>query len=92
MVAYATHIKTDVLGVDPTLIEKHSVVSQAVAQAMALKSNTVFGESVRYCNHRSSRAKKQQILQQVWVQYALLLQAPEVFFLKNLTLEIQERE
>ena len=43
MVAYATHIKTDVLGVDPTLIEKHSVVSQAVAQAMALKSNTVFG-------------------------------------------------
>lgn len=43
MVAYATQIKTDVLGVDPTLIEKHSVVSQAVAQAMALKSNTVFG-------------------------------------------------
>ncbi|MDB3976927.1 CinA family nicotinamide mononucleotide deamidase-related protein [Flavobacteriaceae bacterium] len=43
MVAYATHIKTDVLGVNPTLIEKHSVVSQAVAQAMALKSNTVFG-------------------------------------------------
>lgn len=43
MVAYATQIKTDVLGVNPTLIEKHSVVSQAVAQAMALKSNTVFG-------------------------------------------------
>ena len=43
MVAYATQIKTDVLGVDPTLVEKHSVVSQAVAQAMALKSNTVFG-------------------------------------------------
>ena len=43
MVAYATQIKTDVLGVDPTLIEKHSVVSQAVAQAMALKSNSVFG-------------------------------------------------
>ena len=43
IVAYATQIKTDVLGVDPTLIEKHSVVSQAVAQAMALKSNTVFG-------------------------------------------------
>ena len=43
MVAYATQIKTDVLGVDPILIEKHSVVSQAVAQAMALKSNTVFG-------------------------------------------------
>ena len=42
MIAYATQIKTDVLGVDSTLIEKHSVVSQPVAEAMALQSNTVF--------------------------------------------------
>jgi nicotinamide-nucleotide amidase len=42
MIAYATQIKTDVLGVDSALIEKHSVVSQPVAEAMALQSNTVF--------------------------------------------------
>jgi nicotinamide-nucleotide amidase len=42
MIAYATQIKTDVLGVDATLIEKHSVVSLPVAEAMALQSNIVF--------------------------------------------------
>lgn len=42
MIAYATQIKTDVLGVDPVLIEKHSVVSLPVAEAMALQSNIVF--------------------------------------------------
>ena len=42
MIAYATQIKTDVLGVDPAIIDKHTVVSQPVAEAMALQSNTVF--------------------------------------------------
>ena len=42
MIAYATQIKTDVLGVDAALIEKHSVVSLPVAEAMALQSNIVF--------------------------------------------------
>ena len=42
IIAYATQIKTDVLGVDAALIEKHSVVSLPVAEAMALQSNIVF--------------------------------------------------
>ena len=42
MIAYATQIKTDVLGVDAALIEKHSVVSLPVAEAMALQSTIVF--------------------------------------------------
>jgi nicotinamide-nucleotide amidase len=42
MIAYATQIKTDVLGVDTAHIEKHSVVSLPVAEAMAVKSNIVF--------------------------------------------------
>ena len=48
MIAYATQIKTDVLGVDATLIEKHSVVSLPVAEAMALQSNIVFDVTYRY--------------------------------------------
>ena len=35
VVAYDTHIKTAVLGVDKTLIDNHSVVSVEVAKAMA---------------------------------------------------------
>ena len=42
MIAYATQIKTDILGVDAMLIEKHSVVSLPVAEAMAVQSNIVF--------------------------------------------------
>ena len=42
MVAYATHIKSSVLGVDEKLIKKYSVVSSEVAEAMAIQSNKVF--------------------------------------------------
>ena len=42
MVAYSTHIKTSVLGVDEKLIKKYSVVSSEVAEAMAIQSNKVF--------------------------------------------------
>ena len=42
MVAYSTHIKTSVLGVDEKLIKKYSVVSSEVAGAMAIQSNKVF--------------------------------------------------
>lgn len=36
VVSYATEAKVEVLGISPELIEKHSVVSKEVAQAMAL--------------------------------------------------------
>jgi len=36
VVSYATSIKIDVLGIDEALVKKHSVVSEAVAVAMAL--------------------------------------------------------
>ena len=36
LVTYATQSKVDVLGVDQGIIEKHSVVSEAVAKAMAI--------------------------------------------------------
>lgn len=36
LVTYATQSKVDVLGVDQAVIEKHSVVSEAVAKAMAI--------------------------------------------------------
>ena len=42
MVAYATNIKSSVLGVDEKLIKKYSVVSSEVAEAMAIQSNKVF--------------------------------------------------
>jgi len=42
MVAYATNIKSSVLGVDEKLIKKYSVVSSEVAGAMAIQSNKVF--------------------------------------------------
>tara|TARA_B100000809_G_C15140404_1_gene532968 strand:- start:7619 stop:8866 length:1248 start_codon:yes stop_codon:yes gene_type:complete len=42
MVAYATNIKSSVLGVDKKLINKYSVVSREVAEEMAIQSNKVF--------------------------------------------------
>ena len=42
MITYATHIKSSVLGVDEKLINKYSVVSSEVAEAMAIQSNKVF--------------------------------------------------
>ncbi len=42
VVPYATEIKSDVLGVDSATIEKESVVSVAVAEAMAKQSKAIF--------------------------------------------------
>ncbi len=42
LVPYATEIKSAVLGVDSTMIEKESVVSIAVAEAMAKQSQRIF--------------------------------------------------
>jgi nicotinamide-nucleotide amidase len=41
-VTYATRSKTDVLGVDEALIEKHSVVSAEVAEAMAVQVKKMY--------------------------------------------------
>ncbi|RWX02568.1 CinA family nicotinamide mononucleotide deamidase-related protein [Flavobacterium cerinum] len=43
VVTYATQSKIDVLGVDKTLIGENSVVSAAVAEAMALRAKAIFG-------------------------------------------------
>ena len=42
MVSYATTVKTNVLNVDKALIEKYSVVSEAVVEAMAANAKTLF--------------------------------------------------
>lgn len=42
VVPYATEVKSDVLGVDSATIEKESVVSVAVAEAMAKQSKAIF--------------------------------------------------
>ncbi len=42
VVPYATEIKSDVLGVDSATVEKESVVSVAVAEAMAKQSKAIF--------------------------------------------------
>lgn len=41
-ITYATESKVDILGIDPLLIEKHSVVSHEVAQAMAVAVKNKF--------------------------------------------------
>lgn len=43
VVTYATESKVDVLGVERSLIEENSVVSAAVAEAMAMRAKAIFG-------------------------------------------------
>jgi len=43
LIPYATTLKSQILGVDPALIKKHTVVSIPVAEAMAQHSNKLFG-------------------------------------------------
>jgi nicotinamide-nucleotide amidase len=43
VVAYANEAKTEILGVDPALIETHGAVSEAVAEAMAEGALRRFG-------------------------------------------------
>ena len=43
MVTYTNRIKTDVLGVDASIIEEHTEVSHACAKAMAERAREVFG-------------------------------------------------
>ncbi len=42
MVTYATEIKSSVLGVDKDLINRYSVVSKEVVEAMAIQANKIF--------------------------------------------------
>src|SRR5690606_30720979 len=42
VVTYATQAKIDVLNIDKSIIDKHSVVSAAVAEAMALSAKNMF--------------------------------------------------
>ena len=43
MVTYTNRIKTDVLGVDKSIIAEHTEVSYACAEAMAERAKTLFG-------------------------------------------------
>ena len=43
MVTYTNRIKTDVLGVDASIIEEHTEVSHACAEAMAERAKVLFG-------------------------------------------------
>lgn len=43
MVTYTNRIKTDVLGVEASIIEEHTEVSHACAEAMAERAKTLFG-------------------------------------------------
>ncbi len=43
MVTYTNRIKTDVLGVDASIIEEHTEVSHACAKAMAMRAKEGFG-------------------------------------------------
>ncbi len=42
IVPYATELKSDVLGIDPKLVEQYTVVSLPVAEAMATHANKLF--------------------------------------------------
>jgi nicotinamide-nucleotide amidase len=43
LAAYATDVKTSVLGVDPALVDRYGVISRQCAEAMADRAATVFG-------------------------------------------------
>jgi nicotinamide-nucleotide amidase len=43
LAAYATDVKTGVLGVDPGLVERYGVISSQCAQAMASRAVRLFG-------------------------------------------------
>ncbi len=43
LAAYATDIKTDLLGIDPTVVATYGVISVACAEAMALRARHLFG-------------------------------------------------
>jgi PncC family amidohydrolase len=46
LVAYATEVKTSVLGVDDGIVARHGVVSAECAAAMATRACALFGSSV----------------------------------------------
>lgn len=46
IVTYKTSIKSDVLGVDKNIIDKYGVVSQEVANEMAIKGKNMFGTDI----------------------------------------------
>ena len=55
MVTYATQSKVDILGIDPKLITKHSVVSAQVAEAMAESVRTIYNTDYAIFYYRKCR-------------------------------------
>jgi nicotinamide-nucleotide amidase len=79
MVTYATHIKSSVLGVDEKLINKYSVVSSEVAEAMALQSNKVFDTDYAISTTGNAGPKKGDADDELGTVYISIASAVGVF-------------
>ena len=82
MVAYSTHIKTSVLGVDEKLIKKYSVVSSEVAGAMAIQSNKVFETDYAISTTGNAGPKKGDADDEVGTVYISIASPSRVFIEK----------
>ena len=91
MVAYATHIKSSVLGVDEKLIKKYSVVSSEVAEAMAIQSNKVFDTDYAISTTGNAGPTKGDTDDEVGTVYISIASASREFLQKNLILVSPEK-
>ena len=82
MVAYATNIKSSVLGVDEKLIKKYSVVSNEVAGAMAIQSNKVFETDYAISTTGNAGPKKGDADDEVGTVYISIASPSRVFIEK----------
>lgn len=82
MVAYATNIKSSVLGVDKKLINKYSVVSSEVAGAMAKQSNKVFDTDYAISTTGNAGPKKGDADDEVGTVYISIASPSGVFIEK----------
>jgi nicotinamide-nucleotide amidase len=82
MVAYATNVKSSVLGVDKKLINRHSVVSSEVAGAMAIQSNKVFETDYAISTTGNAGPKKGDADDEVGTVYISIASPSGVFIEK----------
>lgn len=82
MVAYATNVKSSVLGVDKKLIDRHSVVSSEVAGAMAIQSNKVFETDYAISTTGNAGPKKGDADDEVGTVYISIASPSGVFIEK----------
>ena len=82
MVAYATNVKSSILGVDKKLINKYSVVSSEVAGAMAKQSNKVFDTDYAISTTGNAGPKKGDADDEVGTVYISIASPSGVFIEK----------